>query len=146
MSASSQVYDESSPSWLRNCPTSTRLVAGLFSVLGLILSVPPLSADIKWRAAQVSQDVVKVEATLQGSYLNPHSTYRYINTVGVFESNGLFELAHKYALIAVEYNPESFESWRNLSLLKLATQAEKDIAFQNMKRLDPFNQTIGKIN
>ena len=90
--------------------------------------------------------MVKVEATLQGSYLNPHSTYRYINTVGVFESNGLFELAHKYALIAVEYNPESFESWRNLSLLKLATQAEKDIAFQNMKRLDPFNQTIGKIN
>lgn len=125
---------------------SPHLVAGLFSVLGLILSVPPLSADIKWRAAQVSQDVVKVEATLQGSYLNPHSTYRYINTVGVFESNGLFELAHKYALIAVEYNPESFESWRNLSLLKLATQAEKDIAFQNMKRLDPFNQTIGKIN
>ena len=125
---------------------SPHLVAGLLSVLGLILSVPPLSADIKWRAAQVSQDVVKVEATLQGSYLNPHSTYRYINTVGVFESNGLFELAHKYALIAVEYNPESFESWRNLSLLKLATQAEKEIAFQNMKRLDPFNQTIGKIN
>jgi hypothetical protein len=125
---------------------SPQLVAGLFSILGLILSVPPLSADIKWRAAQISQEVVKLEATLQGSYLNPHSTYRYINTVGVFESNGLFELAHKYALIAVEYNPESFESWRNLSSLKLATQAEKDKAYQNMKRLDPFNQTIGKSN
>jgi O-antigen ligase len=123
---------------------SPQLVAGLFSVLGLILSVPPLSADIKWRAAQVSQDVVKVEATLQGSYLNPHNTHRYINTVGVFESNGLFELAHKYALISVEYNPESFESWRNLSLLKLATQAEKDNAFQNMRRLDPLNSTIGR--
>jgi O-antigen ligase len=123
---------------------SSQLVAGLFSVVGLILSVPPLSADIKWRAAQVSQDVVKVEATLKGSYLNPHNTFRYINTVGVFESNGLFELAHKYALISVEYNPESFESWRNLSLLKLATQAEKDNALQNMRRLDPLNGTIGR--
>ncbi len=125
---------------------SQQLIAGLLSVLGLILSVPPLSADMKWRSAQVSQDAVKVEATLRGSYLNPHNTYRFINIVGVFESNGLYELAHKYALQSVEYNPESFESWRNLSLLKLATQTEKDMALQNMKRLDPFNQTIGKIN
>ncbi len=123
---------------------SPQLVAGLFSVGGLILSVPPLSADIKWRAAQVSQDVVKVESILQGSYLNPLSTYKYINTVGVFESNGLYELAHKYALKSVEYNPDSFESWRNLSLLKLTTQVEKDVALQNMKRLDPLNTTIGK--
>ncbi len=123
---------------------SPQLVAGLLSVVGLILSVPPLSADIKWRAAQVSQDVVKVESILQGSYLNPLSTYKYINTVGVFESNGLYELAHKYALKSVEYNPDSFESWRNLSLLKLTTQVEKDVALQNMKRLDPLNTTIGK--
>jgi O-antigen ligase len=123
---------------------SPQLVAGLFSVGGLILSVPPLSADIKWRAAQVSQDVVRVESILQGSYLNPLSTYKYINTVGVFESNGLYELAHKYALKSVEYNPDSFESWRNLSLLKLTTQVEKDVALQNMKRLDPLNTTIGK--
>jgi O-antigen ligase len=123
---------------------SPQLVAGLFSVVGLILSVPPLSADIKWRAAQVSQDAVKVESILQGSYLNPLTTYRYTDTVGVFETNGLFELAHKYALISVQYNPESFESWRNLSLLKLTTQVEKDLAFQNMKRLDPLNTTIGK--
>ncbi len=125
---------------------SPQLIAGLFSVVGLILSVPPLSADMKWRTAQVSQDVAKVEASLQSSYLNPHNTYRFINVVGVFESNGLYELAHKYALLSVEYNPESFESWRNLSLLKLTTQTEKDIALQNMKRLDPFNQTIGKVN
>ncbi len=125
---------------------SPQLIAGLLSVVGLILSVPPLSADMKWRTAQVSQDVVKVEDVLQSSYLNPHNTYRFINIVGVFESNGLYELAHKYALLSVEYNPESFESWRNLSLLKLSTQIEKDMALQNMKRLDPFNQTIGKIN
>ncbi len=125
---------------------SPRLAAGLSCVLGLIISAPPLSADIKWRSAQMSQDVVKVENALQGSYLNPHTTFRYINTVGVFESNGLFELAHKYALKSVEYNPESFESWRNLSLLKLTSQTEKDIAFQNMKRLDPYNHTIGKAN
>ncbi len=125
---------------------SPQLISGLLSVVGLILSVPPLSADMKWRTAQVSQDVAKVEATLQSSYLNPQNTYRFINIVGVFESNGLYELAHKYALLSVEYNPESFESWRNLSLLKLATQAEKDMALQNMKRLDPYNQTIGEIN
>ncbi len=125
---------------------SPQLIAGLLSVVGLILSVPPLSADMKWRTAQVSQDVVKVEGVLQSSYLNPHNTYRFINIVGVFESNGLHELAHKYALISVKYNPESFESWRNLSLLKLATETERDLALQNMKRLDPFNLTIGKIN
>ena len=125
---------------------SPHLVSGLFAVVGLILSVPPLSADVKWRSAQISQSVEKYEETLQGSYLNPQNTYKYVNIVGVFESNGLYELAHKYALESVEYNPESFESWRYLSLLKLTTQSEKDIAIQNMQRLDPLNKTIGRVN
>ncbi len=124
---------------------SPQLTAGLLSVVGLILSAPPLSADMKWRTAQDSQDAARVETSLQSSYLNPQNTYKFLSTVGLFESNGLHELAHKYALKSVEYNPESFESWRNLSLLKLTSQTEKVIAIQNMKRLDPLNPTIGKI-
>jgi hypothetical protein len=147
---SNEVLRSSEQSNLRNNQSepviSPHLVSGLFAVVGLILSVPPLSADVKWRSAQISQSVEKYEETLQGSYLNPQNTYKYVNIVGIFESNGLYELAHKYALESVEYNPESFESWRYLSLLKLTTQSEKDIAIQNMKRLDPLNKTIGRVN
>jgi hypothetical protein len=119
------------------------LTAGICCVIGFLVSVPPLSADMKWRDAQTSQNVQKVESTLITSYMNPPNTFKYAQIVGVFESNGFSDLAHKYALQSVKFNPDSFELWRNLSLLKKTSQSEKNEALRNMKRLDPLNPNLG---
>lgn len=122
---------------------SPQLTGGICCIIGFLVSVPPLSADMKWRDAQTSQNVQKVESTLITSYMNPPNTFKYAQIVGVFESNGFSDLAHKYALQSVKFNPDSFELWRNLSLLKKTSQSEKNEALRNMKRLDPLNPNLG---
>ncbi len=121
---------------------SPKLRAGLFAVVGLLVSVPPLSADMKWRTAQLSQDVARVESALKPSYMNPLTSFKLINIVRAFESNGFYDLAHKYALEAVEFNPDSYEIWRTLSLVKNATEQERSLAYTEMRRLDPLNPTL----
>jgi hypothetical protein len=122
------------------------LVAGLASIVGLIIAVPPLSADSKWRSAQISQSANLLEESLQPSYLNPLNNFRFINVVGVFETNGLTDLAHTYGLKAVEFNPNSYEAWRNLYHLSKSSNAQRALALSNMKRLDPLNPNPGKVN
>jgi hypothetical protein len=123
---------------------SPGLLAGLFAVVGMLLAAPPLSADMKWRSAQDSKDAGRVEAVLTPSYMNPLNTFEFNNIVGVFETNGLTDLAHKYGLQAVKFNPDSYEAWRNLSKLSKASDAERVLSFSNMKRLDPLNTKIGE--
>jgi hypothetical protein len=50
--------------------------------------------------------------------------------------------AHDIALRAIKFNPDSFDSWKILYLLPNSTQAEKDLALKNMKRLDPHNPDV----
>jgi len=121
---------------------SPSLLATLTCVVGLIIASPPLSADMKWRTAQLSQDVNLVTGTLVPSYMNPQSSFKYNNIVGVLETNGFGELAHKHAIEAVQFNPESYESWRNLYQISKSTVKEKAQALQNMIRLDPLNPNI----
>jgi hypothetical protein len=131
----------------RKSPTviSAGLIAGLSSVLGLIIAVPPLSADVKWRNAQLSQDARLLEAALTPSYLNPQNTFEMNNIVGVFETNGLTNLAHTYALKAVDFNEDSFESWRNLYRLSQSSDEDRALALKHMKRLDPLNKKVGEM-
>ena len=124
---------------------SPGLVAGLASALGLILAVPPLSADIQWRSAQDSQSAKLTEETLQPSYLNPINTFKFINVVGVLETNDLKDLAHTYGLKAVAFNPDSYEAWRGLYRLSNSTEEERALALLNMKRLDPLNPNLGVV-
>ena len=119
------------------------LTAGLAAVVGMLIAVPPLSADMKWRSAQRSSDANRFEALLVPSYLNPINTFKFNNVVGVFETNNLTDLAYKYGLEAVKFNPDSFEAWRNFSLLSKTSEVERQQALVNMKRLDPLNKTIG---
>lgn len=121
---------------------SPKLFSGIFAVIGLLISVPPLSADMKWREAQLSQNVNKVEEILKPSYMNPLSTIKLINTVSLFETNGFNELAYRYAIEAIEFNPNSYETWKTLTLLKNSSETERKQAFRKMKELDPLNPNI----
>ena len=121
--------------------TST-LIASVGAVIGLLIAVPPYSADAKWRTAVGSQDVAKVEAALVPGYLNPANSYKYTNAVQLLESSKLYDLALKYARIGVEFNPHNFDSWKVLYLITKSSPEEKAEALENMKRLDPKNPNV----
>jgi hypothetical protein len=121
---------------------SPQLIAGLGVVLGLIIAVPPLSADARWRSALDSKDASKVMATLESGYLNPSDSQRYAQAVQLFATSNLLEQAHQIAVKATVFNPDHFDSWRNLYFLSNSTEEEKALALQNLKRLDPLNPDV----
>jgi len=121
---------------------SPQLVAGLGVVVGLLIAVPPLSADSKWRSALNSKDANQVIAALEPGYLNPSNSQRYAQAVQLFASSNLMDKAREIALTATEYNPDYFDSWKILYFLSNTTEEEKALALENMKRLDPRNPDV----
>jgi hypothetical protein len=118
------------------------LLAIVCGILGLLIAIPPFSADSKWRSAQVSQSVQALEETMKRSYFNPQHTMKYMTNIQALEQNNFPDLAHKYSLQAVKWNPESFELWKVLYLIRNSTPQEKETALKNMKRLDPLNPDV----
>lgn len=131
---------------IKTSPTTLKpsvlLSASLFGLGGLLVSIPPLSADAKLRSAQMSQNANLLEQTMVSGYFNPQNSQKFALNVQALESSGLFELSHKYALEAVKWNPEAYELWRILYLIRNSSDAEKRLAIQNMKRLDPLNPDV----
>ena len=82
---------------------------------------------------------------MQGNYFNPQNSMKYLTNIQTLEQSSLFELSHSYALKAVKWNPESFELWKALYLIRDSTGDEKAIALENMKRLDPLNPDVTSI-
>lgn len=121
---------------------SPQLVAGLGVVVGLLIAVPPLSADTKWRSALNSKDANKVMAALQPGYMNPSDSQRYAQAVQLFASSNLMDQAREIALRATVYNPDYFDAWKILYYLSNTTEDEKALALKNMKRLDPRNPDV----
>ena len=121
---------------------SPQLVAGLGVVVGLLIAVPPLSADTKWRSALNSNDANKVLAALEPGYMNPSDSQRYAQAVQLFASSNLMDQAREIALKATVYNPDYFDAWKLLYFLSNTTDEEKALALKNMKRLDPRNPDV----
>jgi hypothetical protein len=122
------------------------LRAGIAAIIGLIIAAPPLASDIKWRLAQESRDADRLSQMMEPSYMNPLNSFTINNIVGVFETSNLSDLAHKYALEAIKYNPDNFDSWKNLYSISASTEEEKVLALRNMKRLDPLNPSLKKLS
>jgi hypothetical protein len=121
---------------------SSTMVAGVGAVIGLLIAVPPYSADAKWRSALASQNAQKIEEALVPGYLNPANSYKYANAVQLMEESKLYDLAYKYAQIGVQFNPDNFDSWKMFYFISKSSAAEKAIALENMKRLDPNNPNV----
>lgn len=118
------------------------LFATAFGLMGLLLVLPPLVSDAKWRSAQLSRAVQNIEATMLPGYFNPQTSMRYLTNIQNFEDSNLLDLSHKYALQAVTWNPQSYDLWRMLYFIRSSTPEEKALALENMKRLDPLNPDV----
>ncbi len=121
---------------------SPTLVAGIGAVVGCLVACPPYTADSKWRGALASSSIEQLESALVPAYLNPANSYKYASAVGIFEQNKFPDQAYKYAKIAVEFNPNDFDSWKMLYSISKSSPEEKANALANMKRLDPLNPSL----
>ena len=121
---------------------SPSLLAGVGLVIGGLIACPPYTADNKWRDALSSSSVEQLEAALVPGYLNPANSNKYASAVGIFEKSQFPDQAYKYAKIAVEFNPNDFDSWKILYLISKSSPEEKENALANMKRLDPLNPNV----
>jgi len=121
---------------------SATAVGGIGMLIGALIAVPPLSGDMKWRSGLTKSDLGLLKSALVPSYLKPTDTYRLLNMVLIAENSKLPDVAYEYAKKAVAFNPESFDSWRNLYLVTNSTAADKELAMSNMKRLDPKNPNV----
>jgi len=122
------------------------LYVTLGSVIGVLLALPPLAADIKWRSAQISRTLPALEAAMIPTYFNPPNSTKFLLTIQTLEQSDLGDLARRYALEAVKWNPDVFDSWKVLYLIQKSTPGEKMLAIQNMKRLDPLNPDVTATN
>ena len=127
---------------LKNEVFTSSLRAGIGCILGLLVAVPPLAADMKMHSAQISKNASLVESALKITYMNPGNSFKFVNTVGLFHDSNLDELAHTYAQEAVDFNPQNFDSWRLFTYIRNASQEEKDLALKNMRQLDPLNPNL----
>jgi O-antigen ligase len=118
---------------------SPSLVGGIGILIGLLICVPPLSADMTWRSALKSQSADQVEKALNSSYLNPSSTQRYAEATQLFAKNNLPNQALSAARAGVQFNQNNFNAWLLLWYMPEATAKEKAQAEKNLKRLDPLN-------
>jgi hypothetical protein len=121
---------------------SPQLVGGIGVVIGALIAVPPMSADMKWKAALKSQNAQNVEAALTPGYLTPKDSARLAQAVIAFEQAKLPDQSYKYAKQGVDFNPDYFDAWRVLYATTKSTPEDKEKALQNMKRLDPKNPDV----
>ena len=112
------------------------------ALMGLVIVLPPFVSDTKWKSAMNAQSLPLIEASMNSSYFNPQNVNRYIMNIRLLEESNLKDLAYKYALEAVAWNPESFESWRFLYFVSKSTPADKELALAKMMELDPLNPNV----
>jgi hypothetical protein len=114
-------------------------------VIGALIAVPPLSADIKWMTALKAQNVESLEKSLSGDYLTPLSSMRLAQAAQTLERSGLNDLALKYARLGVEFNPNYDDAWETLYYIKNSTAAERIKAREQLIYLDPLNSEWKKL-
>jgi hypothetical protein len=123
---------------------SPQLIGGIGGLVGILIAVPPMSADMRWKSALVSRDVQKVEQALVPGYLQPLNSAKLAQATQLLEQSKLGELAYLYAKKGVEFNPDYFDAWKVLYFASKSTEEDKALALKNMKRLDPFNPDVLK--
>lgn len=115
------------------------------AAIGLFLAIPPFSADYKYLNATKSQSVERVEASLIPGYFNPQSSQRFAFAIMLLEQSNFNDLAHKYALQAVEFNSHSYDAWKLLYVLKKSSPEDRKLALQMMRKIDPLNRNLEKL-
>ena len=118
---------------------SPQLVFGLTGAIGFVLAFPAFNADLQYRKAVTTSQAPAVQKALEPSFMTPTNSRFLAEAAGLFENSKIPDLAHKYALEGVVFNPDYFDAWRTLYGITSSTAEEKAQAKKNLIRLDPLN-------
>jgi O-antigen ligase len=121
---------------------SPGLLAAIGSGVGILIAIPPLSADASYRNAIKYQNLEKLEAAMVPSYFRPSNSRTFGNVVQILEESKLYEAGIKYAREGVKFNPMAFDAWKALYYSTNATADEKSKAKSKMIELDPNNYAL----
>ena len=116
------------------------LIASGGMAIGLLVSLPPFTADYKYLHAVNGQDLVKLEAALSPNYFNPLNIYKLVNAVDILERSNLPDQAINFARKAVVFSPREYDAWKTLYRATQSTPEEKAQAKKKMIELDPLNK------
>jgi O-antigen ligase len=108
-------------------------------IIGLGVGLPLMVADASFRSTVKAGDVLKIEASVRQW---PQSVTRMTLAAQILREGDLPDRSIVIAREAVEFNPMNFEAWRELSLQPNATESERVLAQETMKKLDPFNPNL----
>jgi O-antigen ligase len=118
------------------------LLAAIGSGIGILIAIPPLTADASYRNAIKYQNLERLEAALVPSYFKPRNSRTLGNAVQILEESKLYEAGIKYAREGVRFSPMAFDAWKALYYSTNATPEEKSQAKIKMIELDPFNYAL----
>jgi O-antigen ligase len=110
------------------------VLTSIGAVVGLLVSLPPFKAEAEWRTASESGDLRKFTSAIETW---PKSSLRYGTAIKVLYEYKLNDQALEYARKAVKFSPDSTRLWYFLYQIPESTQAEKELAKAQIRRLDP---------
>jgi hypothetical protein len=121
--------------------TSAGTVPAMFLglVIGLLIGMPPYLASAKYKGALETGNPTVIQ---QAAYFWPMDPNRMIQLAYVLNENKFEEQALKVAIDGVEKFPNNYGMWATLNLMAKATDAQKEQALTQMKRLDPLNPNL----
>ena len=108
-------------------------------LVGSMLGLPPLIASSKYLTALKSFDVKKVE---KSALLWPHDANRMGQVAVFLANNKLQNEALNVLLIGIGKFPDTYDFWRIISEVPIATVEQRTNAQREMKRLDPLNPNL----
>lgn len=121
---------------------SPQLIIGVGLLIGGLVSVPPMASDARWFVATQSNNLNTFKASLTDSFFYPVNSLRLANAAVILQNSNLLTEARDYTLKGIKFNPDYFESYLVLYGLPNSTEADKEFAMANMKRLDPNNPNV----
>jgi O-antigen ligase len=122
-------------------PAAVVLTRTLGLVIGFVVSVWPMTQDLSFRKALEGGDALKLESATKEF---PRSNYYYVYSSQILLDNKVDDKALELARLAISSNPRDFNAWKMLVANPKLSEAERASAMVEMKKLDPFNNTLDK--
>ena len=108
--------------------------------IGLLIAAPSISADIGYRAANLTGDIAQISSAVNA--LGATQFHKELALDFAMKNNRQSETATLAKELVLKY-PRSFFGWRVLSVLTESTPQEREKALIKARELDPFNPEVG---
>lgn len=118
-------------------PSEISMFLGI--IVGILIAIPPMTADMAWASALKARELSKLENALAGGYFRPQNSVRLAEAVRILEGSNFPKIAVKYARLGIKFNSRNSDAWKMLYYASNSTEKEKKIAREALINLDPLN-------